>query len=973
MKKVKKKNPKKAWLIASSIVLVFVLVFNILAMTMFFDLIGGFLGRKVPVYADGIESMYPALNSSNKAEAFRNANDKNIEVCEEGFVLLKNTDKALPLEKGSKISVFGKNSVKLSCGGSGSSAFQNVTYKTLDESLTAAGFKTNQTLREFYLDNSKSGNGRSANSSDLDSGDNQIIAVGETPVAKYTDQVKASYKDYKDAAIVVITRIGGEGFDLPRYQGNTEGAVSPDSHYLELDQNEIDLLTEVTNGDFDNVIVVFNIPSAFEATFLESPSYAPFADKIDAALWIGFTGGEGIMALGSILNGDVNPSGRTVDTWAADFSQDPTFVNFGTGPTPEDTDKYDAGLYYFVDYEEGIYVGYRYYETRGYEDEEWYDAHVVYPFGYGLSYTDFEWEVVANTDPTDGYTAFENGMTINPEEKYEIAVKVTNVGDRAGKDVVELFATAPYYEGEIEKAHKTLVGFAKTEMLAANGGSTVVKLTFDPYSLASYDYKDANGNGFAGYELDYGAYQLHVSKNAHESLATLDFVVDDEGYLYESDPITGNTVENRFTETMIYFDADHQLSTVLSRNDWAGTWPDKPSAEEKIMSRAMLMEFRDSEPNTPNDYSEEEFPEFEADKVLSIRDLLPDTVPETTFQAIVSYDDPRWEDILNQCSIEDLATLLNYGCYQTQAISAIDLPATQHGDGPSGFTYFLNKGAVSGTCHYCSEPVMASTWNAKLMEELGECIGEEGVWGNEASGQPYSSIYAPGVNIHRSMYGGRCAEYFSEDPLLSGKMAASEIRGCQSRGVVCMVKHFAVNEQETHRARFGDCSWLTEQALREIYLKAFEIAVKEGESRGLMTSFNRIGLKWTGGDYRLCTEILRDEWGFKGTVICDFNTHPEYMFSRQMAYAGGDLNLANTPVDWVDPTDTQDVMILRQCAKNILYSFVNSNAMNGQVIDYKLPMWSYILFAVDAVIVAIIAVTGIAAFRRVRKGKEAAE
>lgn len=960
-KTIRKGSPRKTWMVVSSVILVLTIVINVLSMGALFDLVCSFLGRKVPVYADGIESMFPALNSDSKESAFRNANDKNIEVCGEGFVLLKNTDQTLPLNKGSKISVFGKNSVNLSYGGSGSSAFQGVSYKTLDESLTAAGFATNSVLSAFYLDNSKSGNGRSANSSDLDSGDNQVIAVGETPIARYTDQVKNSYAEYSDAAIVVITRIGGEGFDLPRYQGKTEGAVSADSHYLELDQNEIDLLTEVTEK-FEKVIVVFNIPAAFEATFLESEAYAPFAGKIDAAIWVGFTGGEGIMALGSILNGDVNPSGRTVDTWAADFTQDPTFVNFGTGPSPEDTDKYDAGLYYFVDYEEGIYVGYRYYESRGFGNEAWYQDNVVYPFGYGLSYTDFTWKVTDNTTPTEGYTAFSDGMSINPMQKYEIAVQVTNTGKYTGKEVVELYATAPYENGGIEKPYKVLVGFAKTDALAP-GESQIVKVNFDPYNMASYDYSDANGNGFTGYELEAGSYQLHVSRNAHEAVAVLTGSVDEEIF-YEYDPVTANIVENRYTDTMDNMDSGAQLSTVLSRSDWEGSWPDKPSAEEHIMSRAMQQEFKDNEPNNPNDYSEEEFPEFEEAKGLTLRDLLPASVPETTWRSIVSYDDPRWDDLLSQCSAEELAKLLNYGCYQTQTVDSIGLPATQHGDGPSGFTYFLNKGAVSGTCHYCSEPVMASTWNQELIEELGESIGEEGVWGNDASGQPYSSIYAPGVNIHRSMFGGRNAEYFSEDPLLSGKMAAREIRGAQSRGVVCMVKHFAANEQETHRARFGDCSWVTEQALREIFLKSFEIAVKEGESRGIMTSFNRIGLKWTGGDYRLCTEILRDEWGFKGTVICDFNTHPEYMFSRQMAYAGGDLNLANTPVDWCDFSDIQDVMILRQCAKNIIYSFVNSNAMNGQVESYRLPTWCFVLFGVDAVLVCAIAVWGFCAFRK---------
>lgn len=952
------KRAGKVWAIVSLCLIVLMLVVTILASTAFFDLIGSFLGRSVPIYEDGIASMYPATQSASKDEAFANANAKNIEICSEGFVLLKNEQNALPLASGAKVSVFGKNSVDLSYGGSGSSAFTGVDYKTIDDSLTAAGFETNGTLRKFYEDDGASGPDRTANSNDLDSGDNQVITVGETPQTMYTQQVKDSYSSYSDAAIVVITRIGGEGFDLPRYQGSTEGAVSENSHYLELDQNEIDLLTAVTDGSFGKVIVVFNIPSAFEAAFLEDTAYAPFADKIDAAIWTGFAGGEGIMALGKILNGEVSPSGRLVDTWAADFSKDPTFVNFGTGPSPAYSDKYTNGQYYFVDYEEGVYVGYRYYETRALTDgEDWYAENVVYPFGYGLSYTQFAWEV---GQPSTS--------EIKKDGTIEIDVTVTNTGAVAGKEVVQLYCTPPYYEGGIEKAAKVLCGFAKTGELQPNESETVT-LSFDPYYAASYDYRDANGNSFCGYELESGDYILSVAHNAHETEKAFECSLY-EDIRYSEDPVSQNTVENRYTGAEGYTDSDYQLSTVLSRSDWEGTWPDAPTASEMTLSDDMLDELLDESPNDPNDLSGEAMPDFDMEGTLTIRDLLPGSAPEPSPQPIIAYDDPAWEELLDRCSVEELEKLINEGCYSTQAIEGIGLPATQHGDGPAGFTYFLNKDAVFGTCHYCSEPVMAATFNEELMEELGNTIGEEGYWGNDKTGQPYSSIYAPGVNIHRSMFGGRNAEYFSEDPLLSGKMAAAEIRGCQEMGVICMVKHFAANEQETHRARNGDVSWLTEQSLREIYLRSFEIAVKEGESRGLMTSFNRIGLKWTGGDYRLITEILRDEWGFKGTVICDFNTHPEYMFSRQMAYAGGDLNLANTPVAWVDPTDVGDLVVLRRCAKNVIYSLANSNAMNGEVIGYRMPDWQIIVLVVDAAILLGVIAWGAVGLMQAKKREE---
>lgn len=952
------KKAGKVWAIVSCCLIVLMLVVSILASTVFFDLIGSFLGRRVPVYADGVVSMYPVVNSMSKDEAFANANAKNIEVCSEGFVLLKNNESALPLQEGAKISVFGKNSVNLSYGGSGSSAFVGIEYKTIDESLTAAGFETNGTLRDFYLDDRASGPDRTANSNDLDSGENQAITVGETPQEMYTQQVKDSYSAYSDAAIVVITRIGGEGFDLPRYQGNTEGAVSADSHYLELDNNEIALLEAVTSGGFGKVIVVFNIPSAFEATFLEDPDYAAFADKIDAAIWAGFTGGEGIMALGCILNGEVNPSGRLVDTWAADFTKDPTFVNFGTGPSPEYTDKYENGQYYFVDYEEGVYVGYRYYETRALTDgETWYQDNVVYPFGYGLSYTEFSWEV---GEPST--------TSVTKDGKITVEVTVTNTGDVPGKDVVQLYCTPPYNEGGVEKAAKVLCGFAKTSLLDPNESETVT-LTFDPYYAASYDYRDANQNSFCGYELEKGTYTLSVAKNAHETVEAIDCTLA-EDVTYDKDPVTDCEVVNRYTGAEGVTDSDFQLSTVLSRNAWDTSWPDAPTAAEKTLSEDMLDEFLDENPNNPNDYSDEALPDFEMEGTLTIRSLLPENTPETSPAPIIAYYNEAWESLLDQCSIKELEKLINEGCYSTQPVESIGLPATQHGDGPSGFTYFLNKDAVFGTCHYCSEPVMASTFNTELMEELGNTIGEEGFWGNNKTGQPYSSIYAPGVNIHRSMFGGRNAEYFSEDPFLSGMMAAAEIRGCQEMGVVCMVKHFAANEQETHRARYGDVSWVTEQALREIFLRSFEIAVKEGQSRGLMTSFNRIGLKWTGGDYRLITEILRNEWGFEGTVICDFNTHPEYMYSRQMAYAGGDLNLANTPVAWVDPTDVGDNIILRQCAKNVIFTFANSNAMNGEVIGYGMPTWQILLYVADAVVLVGLIAWGVICMVLTKKKKE---
>ena len=884
-------------------------------------------GSQRPIYSDEVTSVYPTQKATNKAEAFANAQEVNLKLAEEGFVLLKNENAALPMNKGARISVFSKNSVNLSYGGSGSGGFDTSNNKNLYESLNDAGFVTNPTLKNFY-ESSQSGTVRTANSSDLDNGDNQKIATAETPQSKYTDAVRNSYADYSDAALVVITRIGGEGFDLPRYQGDSEGAVSPDSHYLELDQNEIDLLTAVTDGTFKRVVVVFNTPSSFEATFLKDSAYAAFADKIDAAVWIGFTGSNGITALGEILNGDVNPSGRLVDTWAADFTKNPSFVNFGTGCLPDTTDKYDGGMYYSVDYEEGIYV-YRYYETRGETDgEDWYNANVVYPFGYGLSYTTFDW-TVGDASASE----IELGTTIT------VPVTVKNTGSVAGKEVVQLYASAPYTLGGIEKAHKVLVGFAKTKLLQP-GESETVTVSFDPYSAASYDYRDANSNGFSGYELEAGEYTLYVSRNAHESekAIALNLAADVQ---IGTDPTTDSGVVNRYTDSEDFLDSDWQLDTMLSRADWEGTWPTPQTAQQHAGTDRLYEEIRSEEHNNPTDFDSEEYPWFGEEPTLTLRDLLPSAEAEG-YEPVVSYDDERWEELMMGCDEEEMIALINNGAYHTLAMESVGLPATIHGDGPSGFTCFMSKEQVNGTCQYVSEPVMASTWNINLMNELGEAIGEEGTIGDKATGQPYSSIYAPGVNIHRSPFGGRCSEYFSEDPFISGMMGAAEVQGIQSRGVLPTVKHFVANEQETHRSIGGDLSWLSEQALREIYLKPFEYTVKLGETRGIMTSFNRIGTRWTGGDYRLLTEILRNEWGFNGLVICDFNTIPQYMIPRMMFYAGGSLDLATQQsAMWTDcdTSDAGDAIVLMRAVKDVMYALVNSNAMNAEVIGYNPPIW----------------------------------
>ena len=948
----------KIWTVVTCLLLVLAIVANVLILTTFRTFFNFAFGGPKGVYADGAVSLYTATHSASKSEAYDQANQMNIRLMEEGAVLLKNRDSALPLTSGSRVSVFGKNSVNLSYGNSGSSGGNLDDAVGLHSALEQAGFKVNPTLKSFYKNDSQSGSKRQPNSTDLDSGGNQMIATAETPQSKYTDAVKSSYQEYSDAAIVVFTRIGGEGFDLPRTMKGMEGARADDDHYLQLDQNETDLLQAVCEAGFKKVIVLLNIPSSMEAAFLTDPTYYAYQEGIDACLWMGFPGKMGTIAVGEILAGIVNPSGHTVDTWARDFKANPTFVNFGDNNIPNG-DKYDAGMYYFVDYEEGEYVGYRYYETRGYTDgEDWYKENVVFPFGYGLSYTSFDWEIADDSALRD--------VSIQGDETYTVSVRVTNTGSVAGKDVVQAYVSAPYTEGETEKPYKVLAGFAKTALLQP-GEADTVDITIDPYYFASYDYMDLNDNFTEGYELDAGDYTLFISRNAHDDAFDIPFVVDEE-ILFEEDPVTGNEVINRYTDYDWYPNSDEQLSTILSRSDWEGTFPDSPTDDERAIADDILEDFLDVNHNNPNDFDDLEAPVFGQSVELMFRDLLPAADAETvaTYEPFVSYDDPRWDKFLSQCTPEQLIELVDKCAYQTLGISSVGIPITYEYDGPTGYVNFMNKEAVYDVAYYCSEPVVASTWNVDLAEEFGTIMGEEGIWGDEKSGMPYTGIYAPGVNIHRSPFGGRNGEYFSEDPLLTGKLGAAEVRGLQSRGVFAAVKHFAANDQETHRASNGDCSWLTEQALREIYLRPFEIIVKEGKARAIMSSFNRIGTRWTGGDYRLLTEILREEWGFQGLVITDFNTC-DHMVTEQMAYAGGDINLATLPKTWCDPTDPADLTILKQNAKNVLYVLVNTNALNGEVIGYTMAPWQKLMYIIDGALALCLVLSGILVLSKAKK------
>lgn len=571
----------RVWAIVTLIIAALLIVVTVLSSGMFYEVICMAIGGE-RTFGRG-EGRYFEVSATSKEDAYARGNAFNEEVCEEGFVLLKNEHSALPLrEDERKISIFGKNSVELVYGGTGSGGGSYEGAATLRESLESAGFQVNPTLEAFYKDDAKSGAGRTPNPKMENSGD-IILETGETPQSSYPQEVKKSYADYSDAALVVFSRIGGEGFDLPRSMPGSE------NHYLELDKNELELLEAVKDGPFGKVIVVLNCSTSFEAAQLQKDP------GVDACISMGGPGFSGVNALGRLLNGSVSFSGKTVDTWVADFTQDPSWNNFGNNFTENGATYYtvdDVGekkykRYYFVDYEEGIYVGYRYWETRGAGDEEWYRKNVVYPFGHGLSYTQFSWELL---EP-ETYA----GLTLSDatkSEEIEIKVKVTNTGAYAGKDVIELYCDAP--AGEIEKSSTLLVGFEKTPLLyptreaaadpaeAANGedrpNSAVLTLKFDPYYAASYDYNDANENGFSGYELEAGEYALWLKTDSHtvkENTQPVSFVVGEGGLQYREDPVTRAEVVNRFD------DAARELDTVLSRSDWKGTWGAQPGRESE--------------------------------------------------------------------------------------------------------------------------------------------------------------------------------------------------------------------------------------------------------------------------------------------------------------------------------------------------------------------------------------------------------
>jgi beta-glucosidase len=487
--------------------------------------------------------------------------------------------------------------------------------------------------------------------------------------------------------------------------------------------------------------------------------------------------------------------------------------------------------------------------------------------------------------------------------------------------------------------------------------SETVTITINPYDFASFDSQDKNKNGYKGYELEEGDYTFYGGKDAHTNFGKFTKHLD-ASYRFEKDPVTQTEVKPLFEHA-----GDH-LQSLMSRTDFTGTFPKTPTEEDQAIDQAFLDELNNRDSGNDEDLSV--MPTTGADVSIMFKQLVGK-----------DYNDPLWDEFLDQLTFEEMVLLFNGGSYSTPEIERLGIPQTLDCDGPTGIVAFLGTPEVYGTCYYCSEVLLAQTYNVELADEFGKAVGNECILGDQrtdGSHLPYTGWYAPAVNLHRSPFGGRNTEYYSEDSFISGKFAARVIKEVQKKGVYTSLKHFALNDQETHRSYNGSNTWCDEQAMRELYFKPFEIAVKEGKTLGVMSSFNRIGTKWTGGDYNLLTRVLRNEWGFVGSVICDFHTD-NYMNNRQMIFAGGDLNLTTTkPWNKADPTAAADVNVLRRATHNTLYAIANSNAMRLDIKGYKLPTWEIVLFVVDGALGGVLLLWGAwAIITALKKKDEVAE
>ena len=915
----------------------------------------------------------------------------------EGTVLLQNNNNTLPLSSDiTKVNVFGWASTAWLAGGSGS---RQVTSLDVDflQALKDYGIEYNTELTDMYK-NFQDGREYTGTLGSWPEQSGRLYEPDINNTTYYTQTLLDNAKNYSDTAIVVIGRLAGESNDATKqqYKRTEKGGdiVEDDTRtMLELSTEEEDLLTYV-GANYENVIVLINSTNIMELGQIET------IPGIDACLMVGASGSDGASVLPSVLWGETEPSGRTADTWAYDMSTAASYANAGMegvgaytdadGLYPADgTSNGNVGESYkyeqvsYVDYAEGIYIGYKWYETadaEGYWDEvsneygTGYDGVVQFPFGYGLSYTSFDWKV------TD---ASANGSTLTKDGSVTVKVTVTNTGDRAGKDVVQLYYSAPYTAGEIEKSSVELGAFAKTKELQP-GESEELTLTIPVENMASYDCYDSNNNGFKGYELDAGDYIFTVRHDAHtvddDSNATITCTLP-ANVQYPTDSVTGAEVSNKFTGSdavdgvSIDGSDSNQNITYLTRADFAGTFP-----TENVDSRAMADNVK-----TLNLYTEEQANAYindedepittGADNGLKIEENGETT--ELGYQLGSDYNDPQWDTLLDQLTVDEMENMFVNGYGNTVEMESIGKMQGVDTDGPAQVGSW---GRPAGkTVGFPDSSTVAQTWNTELALDIGHSHGKQALQNG------YSGLYAPATNMHRSPFDGRNYEYYSEDSFLSSEMCGNTVQGIQEMGVYVYIKHFICNDGESGIYRDSVYTWMTEQALRETYLKPFKALIEVYDATGLMSSYNRIGAVWAGGSEALLTGVLRDEWGFNGAVITDYSDHHSYMNGDQALRAGGSLWMAGFGAGEMayETSSNSYMQALRRATKQVLYMYLHVRVINR---DYSesigdssvlrpafkaaLANWRMLLALIDVAAVAFFALSLYVLIqdRKLRKG-----
>lgn len=879
-------------------------------------------------------------NGTITEETSAAATDLCEQIAEEGIVLLQNNDNTLPMASGTKLNVFGWSSTNPVYGGTGSGSLSDA-YPTVSllEGLENAGFEVNQDLVNFYT------NFRATRPTVGMWG--QDWTIPEPTVEDYDNAgIFESAKAYSDTAVVVLARSGGEGADLPTsldpdaedtfQDGGTFGSsglrysdqkddLDASKSYLELSNREKAMLDRVT-ADYDNVVLVVNAANTMQLDFVEDYS------QIKSVVWCPGTGQSGFNALGKILSGEVNPSAKTSDTFVRDLTKTPTYNNFGNF-SYDNMDEFavDGVNPTFVNYTDGIYVGYRFYETAATEGLINYDELVQYPFGYGLSYTTFE-QKMGDLQVNDG--------------QISVDVTITNTGDVAGKDVAEVYYNPPYTNGGIEKASANLVGFAKTQMLNP-GESETVTVSFSAEDMASYDYQNAKA-----YVLESGSYEISLRTDSHTVVDTKTYDVA-ETITYNGDNARSTdvaTAENKLD------DANGGL-TYLSRADGFANYEEATKAPTNFsMSDENKQAFKNNSNYNPEDYNDasDEMPTTGASNGMKLADLRGK-----------DYDDPQWDSLLDQLTVSDMDTMIALGGYQTAAASSVGKVMTIDCDGPASIN---NNFTGTGSIGFPAGVMIANTWNTDIADQFGESIGKM------ADEMGVSGWYAPAMNIHRSAFAGRNFEYYSEDPFLSGAIAMNAVIGAERQGVYAYIKHFAMNDQETNRTN-QLCTWFNEQSAREIYLKPFEMCVKNGGAKAVMTAFNFYGITPAEASSEVLNGILRDEWGFKGFALTDYYGVYGYQDADRMIRNGNDCMLVayDTETNHVtDTTSATSIKAMRQACKNIMYVSVNSRAYDEANLTTGLMTWQIAAIVIDVICAAILIVLELLAVKKLKKRNAAA-